>query len=344
MKLLVLLSCLTIYSCNIIDDKISKAIKLVQVSNVTIENENYWSHLLNGTFNNTDKMTWLEFANTISSELPNEHFKWSGVGTTIEGIYLISFVDSSGWGHSWQVNVDQKIVRHINQNEYLSRLYGLSRLDKSKEFPIVKLVNNELKLKKINDGKEVFYVMNGQIKNLSDRLITEAKINGALKLIFKDKTVEAGTKNSLIEFYSELYNKGNLTNFNSKATTKNIWKPNEVKEFHFKTSGLDRIYLDYLPEYVLFEIHLVAMDPTGYKFDKNIYEIDLKQEWLQISESKITDSNSNKFNSGNSKNSASNPSPNSAIPVKSKKRLLYPGSKNTQNQVGSEQFNITDSL
>ncbi len=44
---------------------------------------------------------------------------------------MVAFTDERGWGHRWEVIIDEQIVKHINANEYLSRKYGFSRIGNS---------------------------------------------------------------------------------------------------------------------------------------------------------------------------------------------------------------------
>ena len=70
-----------------------------------------------------------------------------------------------------------------------------------------------------------------------------------------------------------------IQGFLKKVSKSNPWKPGEEKEFKLKTDGIEIVYADYVPPYVLFEIALKAEDPVGYNFDENIKEIELVDKW-----------------------------------------------------------------
>ena len=103
-------------------------------------------------------------------------------------------------------------------------------------------------------------MLKASVINNSDEVLTKADLKGTMKLIFKEKTVESEGK----------WDSG----FETKVSEEKPWKPNTKRNFYIKTSGIDEIYLGYSPEYVLFELKLIAEDPIGYNYDKNIDEID----------------------------------------------------------------------
>ena len=116
-----------------------------------------------------------------------------------------------------------------------------------------------------NSTPKIIYKFEGTITNNTDKSIIDADIKGKLKLIFEEKTVEGKSS-----YYD---------GFIKKVSKSRPWKPGEEKEFKLKTDGIEIVYADYVPPYVIFEIALKAEDPVGYNFDENIKEIELKEKW-----------------------------------------------------------------
>ena len=105
--------------------------------------------------------------------------------------------------------------------------------------------------------------------------MTSADVTGKLQVIFKDKTIEG----------EENWESG----FKTKISKSNPWQPQTEKAFYIKTKGIEQIFLDYVPEYVFFEVNLKAEDPIGFTYDKGIEEYDLKNIWetLKNEDSKV---------------------------------------------------------
>ena len=191
--------------------------------------------------------------------------------TNEPSIYIVTFADEKGWGHRWEVNIEQQIVNYINQNEYLCRKYDLSRFDSDSSFEILNISIDTLKIKKEHNyysestSKSIVYILKAEIKNKTGKTITEAGIEGTLKVIFKDKTIKGDSD----------WDSG----FKTKITKSRPWRPGTVKSFYLNTKGIEEIYLNYLPEYVFFEVGLKAKDPIGYSYNKNVAEFDLKEKW-----------------------------------------------------------------
>src|ERR1035441_684182 len=81
-------------------------------------------------------MTNLDYANATAANESGSKYEWAAEETPQRNVFLVSFCDEKGWGVRWEANLDQSIVKHVNGNEFLSRKYGLSRLDQSNIFSI----------------------------------------------------------------------------------------------------------------------------------------------------------------------------------------------------------------
>ncbi len=264
----------TLSSFSFFDNKEKKAIELVKGSKIQFDSENAWASLFLGVVGLGQGATWQDFSNTIVKQKTNKKFKWSAEKTKESGLFLVAFADEEGWGHRWEVNIEQQTVNLVNQNEYLSRKYGLSRFDSDSNFEIVSIETDTLKVEKLynyysdKSSKKIVYILKAKAKNKTGKIITDAKISGKLTVIFKDKTIEGES--------------GYESGFKTNISLTNPWNPNMEKLFYIKTNGIDQIYLSYQPEYVFFEVGIKAEDPIGYKYDKNIQEFDLKNKWKNL--------------------------------------------------------------
>lgn len=260
--------------CNVLDNNEKKAIELVQESKVQIETDNILGDLFLNFMGIGQNTTWLDFANLIVKDDPNQKYIWKAESTDEVGIYIVSFVDEKNWGHRWEVDIEEKMVKHINQNEYLSRKHGYSRLDRDGKFEVVNITTDTLKLEKKygynskDKSMDVVYIMKGSVINNTDKILTNAEISGELQVIFKDKALKSSNDRD--------------SGFKRKVTQSNPWKPQEEIDFYIKTNNIDEIYLQYVPEYVFFNINLSAEDPIGYNYDKAIEEYNLKEKWEKL--------------------------------------------------------------
>lgn len=220
--------------------------------------------------------TWLDFANKIAKDDPNIKYEWNATSTSEPDVYLVSFADNIGWGHRWEVNIKNSIVKHVNQNEYLSYKYGLSRLDNDTLFEVIDLsknaISNQYKNGKRGD-KEIVYLIKGKIKNKTGKTLTSGKLKGNLKIIYKDKSV-IGTSNC--DFWET------KCGFKRNITTNAPWKNNNAIEFSLVTEGIDDLYIDYEPEFAFFNLELQTGDPIGFTYDKAIAEYDVKKQWASF--------------------------------------------------------------
>lgn len=255
-------------------NKEKKAIEICQNSKFQVQTNNIFGSLAANMYGLNADATWLDFANMLAQKEPNKKHDWSAKETDVDGVYMVSFTDERGWGHRWEVIIDEQIVKHINANEYLSRKYGFSRIGDSGEFTISSIKTDTLKIYKKykNSTPEIIYEFRGTLINNTDKSIIDADIEGKLKLIFEEKTVEEKSS-----YYD---------GFLKKVSKSNPWKPGEEKEFKLKTDGIEIVYADYVPPYVIFEIALKAEDPVGYSFDENIKEIELVDNWKKDIHSK----------------------------------------------------------
>ncbi len=158
---------------------------------MTFQNSEIEASLFN-IYGLTPNTTWLDFADIIAKREPNRKYTWQAKSTGENNVYMVSFVDENNWGQHWEVDIEQKIVRDINQNDYLSSKYGFSRMDADSLFTVGDFEENGLKKYSVHilATKGVVYVLKGTVVNNTDKEITSAQLEGTLKLIFKDKTVE----------------------------------------------------------------------------------------------------------------------------------------------------------
>lgn len=277
-NLLTLILIVFFSSCQLLDNQNKQAIEICQKAKVQLPTDNIFSNLffnINGLGANA---TWLDFANMMAKQDPNKKYDWHAQKTDDGKYYLVDFIDEDKWGQHWEVDVEQKIVKNINQNEYLSRKYGYHRFDKNQDFEVTKIQNNVLKI----DNGEICYLIKASVLNKTNKTIISANIDGELKLIFKEKTVkETGN-----------YESG----FKSSISKNNPWLPNTTRDFYIKTKGIEKIYLNYIPEYVVFNISLKAEDPVGYSFDKDIADMDLKNTWETFKGNPTNSTTNNKSN------------------------------------------------
>lgn len=261
-------------SCELFESKEKKAIETCKKAKVQIDATNVWGYLGLSMAGLTADATWLDYANMLAKQDPNTKQDWSARKTDEEGVYLVAFADERGWGHRWEVTLEQQIVKHVNANEYLSRKYGLSRLDSDGKFKITDITTDTLKLEKkysyySNDkSKDVVYIMKGSVINNTDKTLTKAEITGKLQVIFKDKSLES----------SKDWDSG----FKRKVTKSKPWKPQEKLDFYIKTKDIEEIYLQYDPEFVFFNVNISVEDPVGFTYDKAIEEYDLKDKWKTL--------------------------------------------------------------
>jgi len=259
-------------SCEVFEDKGKKAIDICQKAKVQLETDNMWGLLELQMLGLSSDATWLDYANMLAQNDISKRLEWSTTTADTDGVYLVSFADEGGWGHRWEVAIEQKIVKHINSNEYLSRKYGLSRLSDSEDFTIGEPEIDTLKFYKKyrNSEPTIIYEYHGSVVNNSNRLITKSEVRGKLNLIFEEKTI---TENSVAS-------DGFITTISKKSP----WKPGEKRRFKLRTNGIEALYAEYDPPFVFFEVELIAQDPIGYYFDENIQEIELSKKWKDLKE------------------------------------------------------------
>lgn len=264
----IILVTLVLTGCNLFESQEKKAIKIVQSAKVQLSTGNEVSNLLlsNSGINNA---TWLDFATLKAKEESNEQYEWSAKTTEELGICIVSFNNLSGMGYHWEVNIKQEIVKYINENEYLSRKYKFTRFDNDNYFQFTNITVNKLGfLNDFSNDKKVAYTIKADIINNTDKTWIASEISGKLSLVFKDKTVE-GEAN---------WESG----FNSNISMNDPWEPKTKRSVYIQTKGIEDVYFDYKPEYVFFTVSLEAEDPVGFKYDKDIEEIDLRLKWHDL--------------------------------------------------------------
>ena len=254
-------------SCSFFKSDETKAIELVQQTNI------------GGIINST----WLDQANQEAKDQPNTKFKWIATKAPEAGIFLVSFEDEKTWGRKWEVTLKEKIVKLINDNDYLSMKYGYSRFDGDANFTISNISVDTLKVEaaQVYQGfwesmfsspkykSEIVYRFEADVTNNTDKFITRAKLDGTLKLIFKEKTIEGSS--------------GTYT-LKPSVSQENPWAPGETKSIVIRTKNIEKIYLNYKPEYTVFQIELKAEDPIGFTYSKNILEADKSTDWKYFTE------------------------------------------------------------
>lgn len=260
-------------SCDFFEYKEKKAIEICQRQKVQFQTDNIWEQLGLAIYGLSADATWLDYANMLTKLEPNKKKDWSAEKTTEKDIYVVAFADAQGWGHRWEVDIEHKIVKHINLNEYLCRKYGLTRFDPDYNFQITNIVTDTIKLEKergyySNNSMKVVYILKASIINKTGKILTSADVSGTLQVIFKDKTIEG----------ESIWDSG----FKSKISKSKPWHPGTEKEFFIKTKGIELIYLDYEPEYVFFSVNVKAEDPIGFSYNKAIAEHDLKRKWKSL--------------------------------------------------------------
>jgi hypothetical protein len=262
-SLIILIVAFTLNACSLFKSDEEKAIELVQQSKSTEIDDN---------------KTWLDFANERAKAEPNKKQFWKAENTDSAGVFLVSFQDDKGWGTRWEATLKEKIVKMITGNDYLCMKYNLTRFDPELLFEISNVRLDTLKVEgeKIEQGffeslfsnpkykNVVVYRFEADVTNNTDKYITDAQIKSKLKLIFEEKTI-IGANSS--------------TSFSSSISKSKPWGPGETKPISIKTKDIDKVYLNYKPPYVVFEINLEAEDPIGFSYDKNIWEVDLTNKW-----------------------------------------------------------------
>lgn len=258
-----MLAALLLTSCNLFKSDEDKAIELVQQSKSTEID---------------DTKTWLDYANERAKEEPNKKHFWKAEKTDSVGIYLVSFQDEKGWGVRWEATLKEKIVKKITGNDYLCMKYELTRFDPEQLFEISNVTLDTLKVEgeKLEQGfweslfsnpkykNVVVYRFEADVTNNTDKFITDAQIKSKLKLIFEEKTIIGANSSS---------------SFSNSISKSKPWGPGEKKSISIRTKDIDKVYLNYKPPYVVFEINMEAEDPIGFSYDKNIWEVNLTDKW-----------------------------------------------------------------
>ncbi len=270
-------------ACSLFENKEKKAIEICQKAKVQFQTDNAFANLILNVYGLGNNASWLDFANMIAKQDPNKKYDWHAKKTGDNKYYIVDFTDPDGWGYRWEVDIEQQIIKSIGQNEYLSRKYGLSRFGGNDKFEVTDIEQSELKIDKQysywdGNSSNIVYIIKAVVMNKTNKTITTANIDGKLKLIFQDKTI-TGEGN---------YESG----FKTKISEKRPWEPNTTRQFYIKTKGIEKIYLNYIPEYVVFDISLKAEDPVGYSFDKDIADMDLKKNWKAFKDNNPTNNSS----------------------------------------------------
>lgn len=247
------------------ENKEKKAIEICQQSKIPLSES-----LAFKEYGLSPTATWLDFGNMIAQQDPNKKLFWKANNVGDSGVYVVALVDEKDWGQRWEVILEQKIVKYMNANEYLSRKYGLSRKGNSNEFKVLDISLDTLRFEDryYRDEPLISYELKGKVLNNTDKVITAAYLEGTLKLVFEEKTISA--------------KQSRYDGITTRISESSPWNPGEAREFKFRSYGIELIYTDYPPAYALFEIGLTAADPVGYKFNENIEEFNMKRKWTEF--------------------------------------------------------------
>jgi hypothetical protein len=279
MKNLIIILVLSILmtACNLFGFKEKQAIEICQKAKVQF-GMGYLTQLFEVQLSGlTENATWLDYANMLAKKEPNKKLDWSAIKTEDNDIYVVAFTDKDGWGYRWEVSIKQQIVKDINSNEYLSRKYDISCLDRNRNFQITDIEKKTINLDKeknyysLSKTNKIFCILKASVINKTGKTLSSSAISGKFQLIFKDKTIEGDSN----------WESGFITK-NSKSNT---WYPNTKRDFYIRTKGIDDIYLNYEPEYTFFIITIIAEDPIGFSYNKAIKEYNLNENWKLLKQS-----------------------------------------------------------
>lgn len=268
---------LTFILCSCESQREKKAIKICQETKMQINlgnpdnvEENLSDNIIfKATFAlmglDYEESTWLDFANLMAKLSPNEKFHWKAEKTDTKNVYQVGFINEEDWGHFWEVNIKEKIVRSINSQDGLARNYGHSRLDPNTPFEVKDIVIDTLK----TSDEGIFYEIKGSITNETGKSLSSVDLTGRLSIIFENKTekVDNNWRNDILQ---------------RKVSESKPWYDGEAIEFSIKTDNIKKIFLDYEPQYAFFTIEMNASDPVGYNYNKAIYEVDMKDRWNAV--------------------------------------------------------------
>lgn len=281
LPLILLLLCCTIFICSCESKREQEAIKICQETKIQLDptfvgqfgdaDDVLSRFVIKAGFSllglDYEESTWLDFANMVTEQNPNEKMQWLAKKTDTKNLYEVGFVNEEGWGHIWHVDIKEKTVVLINQKDYLSREYGHSRYDKDAPFKVTSVTSDTL----IVSEEGVSYEIQGKVVNHTGKSISDADMSGCLSVIFENKT-ENATSNGYS--YKSVLKKD--------VSESKPWRDGEAIEFTIKTDKIKQIYLDYDPQYVFFTIEMLASDPIGYSYNKAIYEVDMKGRWNAV--------------------------------------------------------------
>lgn len=270
-------------SCSLFDNKEKKAIEICQKAkfHLPTQDDEVVNNFLS-TYGLGVDATCLDYTNMLAKLEQNKKYDWHANKIDSNKLYIVDYTDPNGSGHRWEVNIEQQIVKSINQSDYLTIKYGFSQFAGNDAFEVTEIQQSELKLDMRDNyfdhtnSSEICYIFKASVLNKTDKTITSASIDGRLQLIFTDKTITGKSD----------YDSG----FESRVSKSMPWEPNTTKEFYIKTNGIEKIYLNYIPEYVLFDISLKAEDPIGYSFHQDIANNDIKEVWKSFKGNLTSDS------------------------------------------------------
>lgn len=210
-------------------------------------------------------LTVEETASGVKKEFSKrvEKFNWKIKKVEDKDIYIVGYVSNDGNnGLFWETNYLTKQVSLINGNPLLEDKYGMRKNINKENFSLHSISKDEL-IVKVPKGYYnelgIVQVLKGKVENLTDKLITNSKIQVNLEVVFSENKIVKVSKNP-------------LTGINGRINTKNPWRPGTSIIFNIETEPIDRIYLNYEASHAKFKFYIEAEDPIGNKFTDLIYE------------------------------------------------------------------------
>jgi len=199
----------------------------------------------------------------------NIQYKWVANKHEQYNTWIVSFVDTVyERGYFWEADLNNNIVKSINDNWLLKKKYGITPLRKDRNFTIEEIETEEVVLQNTRLNNGVVYRIKGKIKNNTDKNITKCYLGATLVVIYTEQKILEQKEN-------------NDSNF-ARPSTSNPWKPNETKDFLIVTEAIDQIYKEYKPEDAFCFILISAEDPLGYEYSGAFEERSLKKHFSEI--------------------------------------------------------------
>jgi len=92
-------------ACSYFDNKEKKAVEICQKAKVQFHIDNIWVQIGLSMYGLHADAAWIDFANMLAKQdinsKQNSKQNWTAKKTKEYDIYLVSFADENGWGHTW---------------------------------------------------------------------------------------------------------------------------------------------------------------------------------------------------------------------------------------------------